>query len=108
MNVGDDLLVETVACSDDEDRHLTVNQGDRPMFHFRCRIALGMDVRYFFQFQGSFQSQGVVVSTAQVEAVLGVGEDRGQVFNLLVGLQSLLHLFRKLCQFLDHLPVQVF
>ena len=105
LYIIDDFFVKAVACGDYKDRHLGVDEGDRPVLHLGCRIALGMDIGDFFQLQGTFQCNRIIVTTAQIEAVLGIGEDGGQTFYLLVGLQGLLHLLGNQCQFLHHLLV---
>ncbi len=48
------------------------------MLHFGCRIAFGMDIGNFFQFECSFQGYRVIVSTAKIDEVLGIGKHRGE------------------------------
>ena len=78
------------------------------MLHLGGGVALGMDVGDLLQFECAFEGQGVVVAAAEVEAVLGVGEDGREALDLLVGLQRLFQLGGYQCQFLDHLLVLVF
>ena len=62
LYVRDDLLVESVACGNDEDGHFAVDEGDGAVLHLGSRIAFGMDVGDFLQLQCAFQSQGIVVA----------------------------------------------
>ena len=38
-----------------DDRHFIVDECNRPMFHFSCRVTFGMDIGYFFELQSSFE-----------------------------------------------------
>ena len=70
-----DLVIERVARSDDHTRHVMVDQCDRTVLHLGCGIALGVDVGNLFQFQSAFERSGVVVAAAEIEEIVGIGED---------------------------------
>ena len=52
-----------------------VDQCDRAVLHLGCGIALGVDVGNLFQFQSAFERSGVVVAAAEIEEIVGIGED---------------------------------
>ena len=107
LYVRDDLLVESVACGNDEDGHFAVDEGDGAVLHLGSRIAFGVNVGDFLQFQCTFQGQGIVVAAPKVEAIPGIGEDGGKEGYLLIGLEGLLHLGRNQGELPDHLPIQL-
>ena len=76
---------------DEHDRHILVHQCYWPVFHFGGGVTLGMYVAYLFQFQGAFQCYWIVYASAQIQKIVGVGEESGNVFYLVILFQHPLH-----------------
>ena len=74
--------------------HFLVYEGDGTMLHLGGGIPLGMYVRDFLEFQGTFQRHRVVVAPAQIDEIAGVGEDAGEFADEVAGLQGFFHFGR--------------
>ena len=55
LQIGDRLFEEIVLGRDDDDRHVLVDQRDRPVLQFPGSIALGMYIRDFLELQRAFE-----------------------------------------------------
>ena len=75
------------------------------MLHFCSRITFCMDVGNFFQFQCTFQCNGVVITSSQIEKIVCVSEYAAYVLYSVSLLQQLLHFFRHGIQFFQHLSI---
>ena len=47
LNIGCHFFMHTRLRRDTNNRHLFIDQGNRPMLHFCCRVAFRMDIRNF-------------------------------------------------------------
>ena len=74
--------------------HFLVYEGNGTMLHLGGGIPLGMDVRDFLEFQGTFQRHRVVVAPAQIDEIAGVGEDAGEFADEVAHLQGFFHFGR--------------
>ena len=54
LDVRDDFFVRGSMGGNDNDRHVFIDQGNWTVLHFCSRIAFGMDVRNFFEFECAF------------------------------------------------------
>ena len=54
------------------------------MFHFRSRIAFGMDIRNLFEFECALKCNGEVITATKVNKILGVREDLREIGDTLV------------------------
>src|SRR5208282_4335304 len=64
FDVADDFVVLQALGGDEDYRHAFVDQGDGAMLHLGGGHALGVNVTDFFQLQGAFQGDGVMVAAA--------------------------------------------
>ena len=74
-----------------DDGHFGIDEGYGAVFHFSGGITLCMDIRDFFQFQRPFQRYGIVVPSAQIDEVMGVGENFCKLSDTIVEFQHLFH-----------------
>jgi hypothetical protein len=82
LEVAEDFFVGAVLDGDDEDGHIFVDEGDGAMFHFAGGVAFGVDVGDFFEFEGAFEGDGVVVAASEEEAMIFMGEFWGEGLDL--------------------------
>ena len=54
-------------------RHLLINQGNGAVLHLAGRVALGVDIGYFFQLQRPFKSDRIVDPAAEIEKIVRIG-----------------------------------
>ena len=92
-------------CCYNHDGHIAINQRDRSVLHLSGRITLGMDIRYFLQFQCAFQSHGIGEATTEIKEVMRVSKGTCEVTNLVVGLQHLADDIGNVVQFANHLQI---
>ena len=69
LHVADHLLEHVIVRRDRDDRHLLVDQRDRPVLHLAGRIALGVDVRDLLQLERAFERDRVVDAAAEEQEV---------------------------------------
>ena len=74
FEVAADFFGEGVVFDERQHRHVFVNQRQRPVFEFACRVRFGVDVGQFFQFERAFGGDGVVFAAAEVEAAVALFE----------------------------------
>ena len=101
LHVGDGLLVEIVARSDDDHRHILVDERDRPVLQLARRIAFGVDVGNFLELERAFQRDRIIDAAAEIEHVARMGDLAGDVGDVLLVLQDLRHVPRRLDQRAD-------
>ncbi len=77
--------------SDDDNGHFLVDKGDGAVFHLGCRVAFGMDIGDFFELEGAFEGDGIVVAAAQIDEVFAVGEHLGELVDVFVVLKCPLY-----------------
>ena len=87
-----------------DDRHVLVDQRDGPVLHLAGRITLGVNVRDLLQLERAFERNRIVDAAAQVQEIRAVVEPRGEVLDLLAGMQNLFEQLRQLQQVLNQLP----
>ena len=73
LDVADHLLEHVIVRRDRDDRHLLVDERDRPVLHLAGRIALGVDVRDLLQLQRAFERDRIVDAAAEVQEVARAG-----------------------------------
>ena len=106
MNVAHELVVEGVLRGDDDHGHLLVDKCDGAVLHLGGRIAFRVDIADFLQLQRPFQGDRVVVATAQIQEVAGIGEYLGYLMDFLVaGVKQLFLFLRDVVQLLYQLLV---
>ena len=88
-----------MSCNDHH-RHVRINQRNGAVLHLGGRIALGVDIRDFLQFQGALQGYRIAEAATEIEEIARIGERAAQVGNTLVELEHFLHLSGNLTQFL--------
>ena len=84
-----------------DDRHLLVDERDRPVLHLAGRIAFGVDVGDLLQLQRALERDRVVDAAAEVQEVGAVVEARRDLLDLRRDLQRLLEQQRQLQQRVD-------
>ena len=89
-NVRHHLVVNGVFQGNHDHRHILIDQGDRPVFHFRGRVSLGMDIGYFLQLEGALHCDRVVYAPTEVETVVGGVVFGGDGLDLLFAAEDLL------------------
>ena len=89
-------------------RHVAVNQGNRTMFHLRCRITFSVDVTNLLQLQCTLQGYRILESATQIDEITSVRKGTAQVSYLIVELQHLLHLCRNVPKLFCNLLIFVF
>src|SRR5258708_20594746 len=80
LDLANHFLVQSVMDSNRNYRHSLINQGNRPVFHFACRVAFGVDVTYFLEFQSAFQRNWIVDTASEVQEILILDKLRRQRF----------------------------
>ena len=105
LHVRDNLFIQLMMRSKENDWHILIYQSNRTMLHFGSRIDLGMDITDFLQLQGTLHCHRIVYATTQVQKVVRIGKHSGNILDHRSLLQYLLHLLRNLSQFLNHLIV---
>ena len=76
LHVGDGLLEYLIERRDHDDRHVLVDQRNRPVLEFAGGIALGVDVGDFLQLQRAFQRQRIAGAAAEIEHVAALAISR--------------------------------
>src|SRR5262245_47388611 len=74
LHVGDGFFEQIVFGGDDDDGHVFVDQGDRPVLELTGGIALGVNIGNLLQFERALERNRVADAAAEVEHVLGPGE----------------------------------
>src|SRR5262249_16012975 len=69
LQIAQRLFEITVTRQQHNYRHLLIDERNGTMFHFAGGVALGMNVRNFFQLESPFESDGIVNSSAQVKKI---------------------------------------
>ena len=90
---------------DDHHGHIRIDECDGAVLHLGGRIAFGMDVGDFLQFQGSFQCYRITEAATEIEEIARVGERAAQVGNTVVELEHLFHLRGYLAEFLHDFQI---
>ena len=104
LDVADHLLEHVVVRRDRDDRHLLVDEGDRPVLHLAGRIALGVDVRDLLQLQRALERDRVVDPAPEIQEVAPLVEPPGDLLGQRLALQRLLEQQRQLRQRFDVRP----
>ena len=60
LHIGFDFVQQAVVGCDDDDGHIFVHQGKRPVLQFAGRIGFGVDVGDFLQLQRTFEGNRVM------------------------------------------------
>ena len=84
-----------------DDGHPLVDERDRTVFHLAGRIALGVDVGDFLEFQGTFKGNGIVDATAEIQKIGVALEPAGNFFHFWRNLERLFEHLRQLQQRVD-------
>ena len=105
LHVRDNLFIQLMMRSKENDWHILIYQSDRTMLHFGSRIALGMDITDFLQLQGTLHRHRIVHTTTQIQEIVRIGKHSGDILDHRSLLQYLLHLLRNLRKLLYHLIV---
>ena len=74
LHVRDRFFAHGVIGSDDDHRHVLVDERDRPMFQLPRRIAFGMNIGNFLEFQRPFERQGIGRAAAEIKHVADLGD----------------------------------
>ena len=109
LHVRHGLVEKRVAGREDDDRHRAVDQRDGAVFQFTRRIAFGVDVADFLQFQRPFQRQREHRAPAQEQHVLRLGHGGGDGGDLPLAGQRLIDEAgqrRKVIQMAPHLGLR--
>ena len=69
LDVADHLLEDVVVRRDRHDRHLLVDERNRPVLHLAGRIALGVDVRDLLQLERALERDRVVDPAPEIQEV---------------------------------------
>ena len=69
LHVADHLLEHVIVRREGDDRHLLVDERDRPVLHLAGRIALGVDVGDLLQLERALERDRVVDAAAEVQEV---------------------------------------
>ena len=77
FDVGEGLGVQRAARSDEDGGSGRVDQRNRAMLHLGCGIALSVDVADLLEFQGPFESDGVVQVASEKQDAAGGAEVLG-------------------------------
>lgn len=105
LHVRDNLFIQLMMRSKENDRHILIYQSDRTMLHFGSRIAFGMDITDFLQLQGTLHRHRIVHTTTQIQEVVRIGKHSGDILDYRSLLQHLLHFLWNLRKLLYHLIV---
>ena len=89
LHVRDGLLENAVVRRDDDDRHVLVDQRDRPVLQLAGGIAFGVDVGDFLELQRAFHGEREVGVAAEIEHVAIVREFARHLLDLRLELQHL-------------------
>ena len=79
LDIADDFLVCSAVRRDNHYRHLLRDKRYRSVLHLRRRIAFGMDIRDLLKLKRALEGYGEVISAAEINEVLGIGEDLREV-----------------------------
>ncbi len=82
LHVGDGLLEHPVERRDHNDRHVLVDQCDRPVLEFASGVAFGVDVGDFLQLQRAFQRQRIAGAAAEIEHVFRFSDVARELLDL--------------------------
>ena len=74
LDVADHLLEHVIVGGDRDDRHLLVDERDRPVLHLARRIPLGVDVRDLFQLQRAFERDRIVDAAPEIQEIAALVE----------------------------------
>lgn len=105
LHVRDNLFIQLMMRSKENNWHILIYQSDRTMLHFGSRITLGMDVTDFLQLQGTLHRHRIVHTTTQIQEVVRISKHSGDILDYRSLLQYLLHFLRNLRKFLYHLII---
>ncbi len=72
LKIRDGLLIYVIVRRYEHHRHVLVNQSYGPVLHLRRRIALGVDVRDFLEFERPFQGYREIDTPPQIQEMLCV------------------------------------
>ena len=89
LHVRDNLFIQLMMRSKENDWHILIYQSDRPMLHFGSRITLSIDVTDFLQLQRTFHSHRIVYATSQVQEVVRIGKHSRDILDHRILLQLL-------------------
>ena len=87
--------------SDRHDRHLLVDERNRPVLHLAGRIALGMDVRNLLQLERALECNRIVDPAPEIQEITALVEPLRNFFRERLALERLLQQQRELHQPLD-------
>ena len=88
LDIREGLLEQRVRRRDDDDRHVVVDEGDRPVLHLAGGVALGVDVGDLLQLQGAFERQRIGGAAPEIEDVAGERDFGGDLLDRLVVVQD--------------------
>ena len=100
-DVSEDFGVGVILGAYRHDRHIFVDERDWAVFHFSRRIALRVDVRDFFEFQGAFEGRREVGATAEEQEVGIITIRLRDFFDLVVFVEDLPYLIWKQLEMID-------
>ena len=92
LHIADYLVVFTLPGGYHDHREFVIYQGNGAVLHLGCRIALGVNIGYLLEFQGSFQGYRIIVSASHIDEIVGISEHCSYPGYLLVMLEYLLYL----------------
>jgi len=91
-----------VARAHDDDRHILVDEGDRPVLHLPGRVALGMDVRDLLQLERALERDREVRPAAEEQHVARAKVLLRDQLQLVATGQHLAHLRRHVPKRIEH------
>ena len=98
LDVADHLLEHVIVRRDRDDRHLLVDERDRPVLHLAGRVALGVDVGDLLQLERALERDRVVDPAAEEQEVAALVEPLRDLLGHGFALQRLLDQQRQLRQ----------
>src|SRR5579862_2319103 len=85
---GHGSSIRFVACSDDDNGQILVDERVRAVLHLSSGVAFGMDVRNFLQLESAFQRDRIVNTTPEVKEIAMTKKLLRQFFNVRVTLKN--------------------
>ena len=102
-NIRGSLLEPRIVRRQHHQRHLFVDQGNRPVFHLARRITFRMDVGDLLELEGSLHGQWIERAARQIDRVFGIQQEISGLLDLGLGLQGFGHQVRRRQQILGQL-----
>ena len=95
LQIGLEFFNQLVVRGDRNNRHLVVDQGQRAVLELTGRVGLGVDVGDLLELERTLHGDRVLVTAAEKQGVVLVGEVRRQVLDGVIELEHSLHALRQ-------------